>query len=425
MQKLKTAFIFMTCAIMLVFVTQDAQAIELIPGDLIKSPSNTAVYELGEDFLRHPFPYQKVYEDWYGLDFSAVMTLTDEELASYTMGKTVSFKPGSVVKFPTLPQVYEVTGLLELTWIPSEDEMYALGVTYDDVFDISELFYTDYTIIEEIISDPEPEPIPDPTPDPEPEPDPEPIEFSVLSRSFTPTDITTGEIRVKTSDVSTVSLSYNPEGSGVVKTQLADELDTSHSFDLSGLASGTKYEYTLVFENSSKTISIEETGTFVSYYDIYLSAHGDAPTDGSLVQDEVEVGKFFVYNNTNTQLEIRELWLEFVSPNRGSDKISKTVRLINDTPSSDDFGKIISYKSIGSESSLRGGLNKVRFDFLASKIEPSTQNRYSIVIDGLDNIGTFYQDGEEFKTYVDYVLFSGDPEVYTKENHIGTKYHTL
>jgi len=76
-------------------------------GDLIKG-SLPAVYYYAKDGKRHVFVNSDVYTSWYGANFSAVKTISDADLASIPLGTPVSFKPGSLIKVPSVPAVYVV-----------------------------------------------------------------------------------------------------------------------------------------------------------------------------------------------------------------------------------------------------------------------------------------------------------------------------
>jgi hypothetical protein len=121
----------------------------LLEGSLVKSPDSTAVYWVGPDEKRHAFPNERIYFSWYQ-DFSAVKTITAEELASYPLGKNVLYRPGSrMIKIPSVPEVYAVEPFGRLRNIPSEavaEQLYGedWNQQIDDI-DIS--FFFDYTIV--------------------------------------------------------------------------------------------------------------------------------------------------------------------------------------------------------------------------------------------------------------------------------------
>lgn len=117
-------------------------------GTLVKSPSYSAVYYLGEDGKRYVFPSESVYSSWYP-DFSGVTTITDEQLYSSPIGGNVTYKPGSkMVKITTDPKVYAVDRNGTLRWIVGEEV--AISLYGSDwamkVQDIPDAFFTNYTV---------------------------------------------------------------------------------------------------------------------------------------------------------------------------------------------------------------------------------------------------------------------------------------
>jgi hypothetical protein len=88
-------------------------------GDLIKG-SLSAVYYYSRAGQRHVFVNAEIYASWYGTDFSQVKTISDAKLATVTMGKPVPFKPGTMIKVPSVPAVYVVDLHQTLRHIVSE-----------------------------------------------------------------------------------------------------------------------------------------------------------------------------------------------------------------------------------------------------------------------------------------------------------------
>lgn len=116
-------------------------------GSLIKA-SGAAVYYMGADGKRYVFPDQKTYFTWYP-NFSGVVTITDAELASITIGGNVTYRPGvKLAKINTDPKVYAVSAGGVLRWVTSEAVAVALyGSAWATmVQDISDAFFTNYTI---------------------------------------------------------------------------------------------------------------------------------------------------------------------------------------------------------------------------------------------------------------------------------------
>jgi hypothetical protein len=127
---------------------------ELKAGDLIKG-SQQAVYYFGTNGKRHVFAHQDMYFSWYGNDFSKVKTISDELLASLPLGPSVPFKPGSLIKVPSVPNVYVVDLNQTLRHITSESLASQLfGSTWNkNVRDLSEALLTSYNFGESIITE--------------------------------------------------------------------------------------------------------------------------------------------------------------------------------------------------------------------------------------------------------------------------------
>ncbi len=118
-----------------------------VTGDLIKA-SGPAVYYYAADSKRYVFPNEKTYFSWF-MDFSAVRTISDTELASILIGGNVSIRPGSkLVKIQTDPKVYAVTLGGVLHWVESEAIATSLfGANWAQrVVDVPDSFFVNYTI---------------------------------------------------------------------------------------------------------------------------------------------------------------------------------------------------------------------------------------------------------------------------------------
>ena len=125
-------------------------------GSLIKLPCTGtasvadachAVYVYGADGKRHAFPNQPVFFTWY-TNFDKVTTVSAAFMSSLTLGKNVTYHPGTkMVKFQTVPTVYVVgaKGLLR----PIANERIAAqlyGDTWNkQIDDISDVFWGNYT----------------------------------------------------------------------------------------------------------------------------------------------------------------------------------------------------------------------------------------------------------------------------------------
>lgn len=125
-----------------------------VAGSLIKLPNDgnpatqddTTVYYCGTDGKRYVFPNEQTYFTWYA-DFSGVVIVSPEVLASIPIGENVTVRPGrSMVKFLTDGRVYAVAPDGVLRWVSGE----ALArLLYGDmwnrkILDISDAFFGDY-----------------------------------------------------------------------------------------------------------------------------------------------------------------------------------------------------------------------------------------------------------------------------------------
>jgi hypothetical protein len=135
-------------------LVSDGSIAPCVSGSLIKSATFSAVYYCGADGKRHAFPNDRIYFTWY-VDFKNVKTITEAELAAVPLGKNVTYRPGiKMVKIESLPNVYAIEKGGTLRWIKSPDiatSMY--GTTWNKkVDDISDAFFTNYTMGEDITS---------------------------------------------------------------------------------------------------------------------------------------------------------------------------------------------------------------------------------------------------------------------------------
>lgn len=124
------------------------------PGGESATDPCRAVYYYGTDGKRHAFPNEKVFFTWYE-DFDDVIVVTSDFLASLTLGRNVTYHPGStMVKFITVNTVYAVGEDGELRGINSEDTARSIfGSTWNQqIHDISDAFYGNYTFGEDIDS---------------------------------------------------------------------------------------------------------------------------------------------------------------------------------------------------------------------------------------------------------------------------------
>lgn len=117
-------------------------------GSLITGTDHPAVYYLASDGKRYVFPNEKTYFTWYA-DFSSVVTVTMEELASYPIGGNVTYRPGSrMVKIQSDPRVFVVGEGGALRHVGSEGVAEALYGPYWNtmVDDIPDAFFVNYGV---------------------------------------------------------------------------------------------------------------------------------------------------------------------------------------------------------------------------------------------------------------------------------------
>lgn len=70
-------------------------------GDVYVNDPCTAVYYYGYDGLRHAFPNEAAFKSWF-TDFDDLVTLSSSAMANITLGRNVTFRPGTtLVKFST------------------------------------------------------------------------------------------------------------------------------------------------------------------------------------------------------------------------------------------------------------------------------------------------------------------------------------
>ncbi|KKW29833.1 MAG: hypothetical protein UY72_C0032G0009, partial [Candidatus Uhrbacteria bacterium GW2011_GWD2_52_7] len=136
--------------------TDEASAGDLIKtacpgGEDVNDPCR-AVYFLGDDGKRHAFPNEKVFFTWYS-DFDDVVVVSTSYMASVTLGRNVTYHPGTtMVKFPSLNTVYGVGEEGELRAVTSEDVAVSIfGSNWNTmIHDISEAFYGNYSFGDDI-----------------------------------------------------------------------------------------------------------------------------------------------------------------------------------------------------------------------------------------------------------------------------------
>lgn len=122
-------------------------------GTLVKSAETSSVYYVAAG-KRYAFPNEKIFFSWYP-DFSTVVTISPEELASYPLSGNVTYKPGvRLVKITTDPKVYAVSRYGFLHWVTSEALARTFyGETWNmSVDDVPDTFFTNYQVKEPILT---------------------------------------------------------------------------------------------------------------------------------------------------------------------------------------------------------------------------------------------------------------------------------
>ena len=87
-----------------------ASALSPAQPSLIRAPGSSAVYYALPDGRRFTFPNERIYRSWYS-DFSAVQSVSNNELASYQLAGAVVYHPGQLIKITTDPKVASYAGL--------------------------------------------------------------------------------------------------------------------------------------------------------------------------------------------------------------------------------------------------------------------------------------------------------------------------
>jgi hypothetical protein len=107
-----------------------------------------AVYYYGEDGMRHVFPNESVYFTWYN-NFDDVEEVSENFMASLTIGRNVTYHPGSVlVKFQTSSSIYAVEAAHTLRRYTSSSLIASDYGSHweDDVVTVPDSLFNNYTI---------------------------------------------------------------------------------------------------------------------------------------------------------------------------------------------------------------------------------------------------------------------------------------
>lgn len=106
-----------------------------------------AVYYYGQDGRRHAFPNERVFFTWFN-DFSGVREVSGTTMASITLGRNVTYRPGSkMIKFRTVNRVYAIARGGTLRWVTTEEVARQLyGASWaSQIDDVGDTFYSNYT----------------------------------------------------------------------------------------------------------------------------------------------------------------------------------------------------------------------------------------------------------------------------------------
>ena len=117
--------------------------------------SLTGVYYYAADGNRYVFPNSATYASWFS-DYSSVITVSDQVLASIPLKGNVTYRPGvKLVKVQTDPKVYAVGKGGVLRWIENEalaEKLY--GKDWNkNVDDVPDVFFANYKIGDQIKSE--------------------------------------------------------------------------------------------------------------------------------------------------------------------------------------------------------------------------------------------------------------------------------
>ncbi len=127
-----------------VFITQD----NLGCSSLGRTHAVSSVYCIMVDGTRLAFPNDLTFFSWFP-DFSDIRLYDADALAGYRLTRNATFKPGTLVKLRTAPQVYVVVDVFgTLRWVPSELRATELwGPAWAGlVRDVPDEFWINYTI---------------------------------------------------------------------------------------------------------------------------------------------------------------------------------------------------------------------------------------------------------------------------------------
>ena len=89
-------------------------------GNTLIKGATPHVYVFGQDRAIHLFPSEAVFRSWHR-DFSEVKTLTSDEMAKFTRGRDLTFKPGTVLSIKGTNRAFFVSAPGKIQLIPDRD----------------------------------------------------------------------------------------------------------------------------------------------------------------------------------------------------------------------------------------------------------------------------------------------------------------
>lgn len=129
----------------------DALPSSISVDDLVRG-TLPAVYYIGLDAKRHPFPNEQIYMTWFE-NFDNVQVISDSDLADISLGTPVLTRPGTLmVKIVSDPKTYIVEPGYVLRWVTTEEAAIALfGSTWNQrVMDIEPTYFSHFSFGDDI-----------------------------------------------------------------------------------------------------------------------------------------------------------------------------------------------------------------------------------------------------------------------------------
>lgn len=392
--------------------------------ELIKVKDNSAVY-LVTGSVRHAFPLESIYKSWYGLTFSSVKTVSATELASYTLGKNVLFKTGSLIKIQTDPKVYQVItddGALE--WIPSEAEFKQRGLSFADVKDLPDSLFSDYRHAHP--SDfATPQNQPNQTPTSPNTSIPETVKPPVAALTLSDIAVTSyrlaggtseAQIQFSSSIPATAKVELTPSGNGTTTYSFDSAQTFSKKFPV---LSGFTYTYSIT-ATSADGAQTKYSGTFVSYSDIVIAPIASLVPAGTLVtQPEVLVGGFTIENKSTSERTSNLFSFQFDSSSSITSQVTKTIYIVR-LNTNNSIGSVIAEKTVPSGTGITNS-SSIQNIAVDETLAPGESRRYGILLKNLDQVNkSLVSPADTFVPYIARVDFLGDTSMNLTKNALAT-----